>query len=589
VNVFNLPPAFAAWVLALLFSLLPPVAFAGGGDDHSHGPEVSVPVAASATSGERLELKSPDVELLGILSDGKLTVYADRYATNEPILNAKIELESNGRKLPLLATKDGAYTAAADWLKQPGKHEIVVSVEAGGLEDLLIGTLQVPGLKPAAHGRSWLDYGKWAAGGIAVAIVLLVLFKRMPGLGWTPIFYGQKAMKSRMRRRKGAAAALVLPVFAAFLLGGHSNPGFAHGDEDHSEKPKTPAVSGLPAAPAISGTPAAGASPIRLPDGSVFAPKPVQRLLGIRTVLGEPRDIAKTVELNGRIIADPNFSGRVQSSQSGRIAAPGGGFPAIGMKVSKGQILAYIEPAANSIEKGNQQAQLAELTSNLGLAEQRAARLEQLVGSLPQKEIDAARAEAASLKARKAAVAGSLFQREALRAPVSGVLSQAGVVAGQVVEAREVLFEIVDPARLWVEAVAYDTALSGQVAGATGVTAGNQPLTLAFIGQSYQLREQALPMQFAVKPPLPTLSVGQPVKVFVQTRQVLRGIPVPQGSVMKNSSGETIVWLHASAERFMPKKVKVQAVDANTVAVLEGLHDGDRVVTQGAALLTQIR
>lgn len=569
-NVFNLPPAFTAWTLALLLSLLPPVAFANGGEDHSHGPEVSVPVAASATSGERLELKSPDVELLGILSDGKLTVYADRYATNEPILNAKIELESNGRKLQLMATKDGAYTAAADWLKQPGKHEIVVSVEAVGLQDLLIGTLQVPGLKPTVQARSWLNYGKWAAGGIAVVIALLVLFKRM-------------------RRRKGAAAALVLPVFAAFLLGGHSNPGFAHGDEDHGEKPKTPAASGVPASPANSGIPAASASPVRLPDGSIFAPKPVQRLLGIRTVLGEPRDIAKTVELNGHISADPNFSGRVQSSQSGRIAAPGGGFPIIGMKVSKGQILAYIEPAASSIDKGNQQAQLAELASNLGLAERRAQRLQQLVGSLPQKEIDAARAEVTSLRARKAAVSGSLFQREALRAPVSGVISQAGVVAGQVVEAREVLFEIVDPARLWVEAVAYDTTLSGQVAGASGMTAGNQPLTLAFIGQSYQLREQALPMQFSVKPPLPILSVGQPVKVFVQTRQAIRGIPVPQGSVMKNSSGETIVWVHASAERFMPKKVKVQAVDANTVAVLEGLQAGDRVVTQGAALLTQIR
>jgi RND family efflux transporter MFP subunit len=571
VNAFNFPPAFAAWALALLFLLLPHFAFAHGGEDH--GDEAKPPVSLPA-SGPQLELRSPDVELSGVLQDGKLTVYADRYASNEPILDAKIELESKGRKLQLLGTKDGAYTAAADWLKQPGKHEIVVSVEAGELQDLLIGTLQVPGLKSAARGRSWLDYGKWAAGGIAAVFALLVLFKRI-------------------RRRKGAAAALVLPVFAAFLLVVHSNPGFAHGDEGHSEKPKTPvaatAASSAPASPAISATPAAGASPVRLPDGSIFVPKPTQRLLGIRTVLGETREIANTVELNGRIIADPNFSGRAQSSQSGRIAAPGGGFPAIGMKVSKGQILAYIEPAASSIEKGNQQAQLAELASNLGLAERRAERLEQLVGSLPQKEIDAARAEAASLKARRAAVAGSLFQREALRAPVSGVISQASVVAGQVVEAREVLFEIVDPARLRVEAVAYDTALSGQVAGASAMTAGNQPLTLAFIGLSNQLREQALPMQFAVKPPLPALSVGQPVKVFVQTKQAIRGIPVPQGSVMKNSSGETIVWVHASAERFVRQKVKVQAVDANTVAVLEGLHDGGRVVTQGAALLTQIR
>lgn len=549
------------WILVLL---MPRFVFAHGGEDH--GDEARAPVSLFA-SGSALELKSPDVELLGVLQDGKLTVFADRYATNEPILNAKIELESDGRKLQLLATKDGSYTAAADWLKQPGTHEVVVSVEATGLEDLLIGTLQIPGLRTdEAHGRAWLDYGKWAAGGITGAIALLALFKRI-------------------RRRKGAAANLVLPVFAAFLLGGHSHPGFAHGDEDHGDKSKaTPATAAVNTVPVAAQT-----SPVRLPDGSVLVPKPVQRLLGIRTVLGATRDIAKTVALNGQISADPNFSGRVQSSQSGRIAAPAGGFPTLGMKVAKGQILAWIEPAASNIDKGNQQAQLAELSSNLGLAEKRAERLAQLVGSLPQKEIDAAQAEATSLKARKAAVAGSLFQREALRAPVSGVVSQSSVVAGQVVDAREILFEVIDPSRLRVEAVAYDTALAGQVASAAGMTAGNQPLRLAFIGQGYQLREQALPMQFGIQAPVPALSVGQPVKVFVQTRQTIRGIPVPQGSVMKNGSGETIVWVHAAAERFVPEKVVVQPLDANTVAVLEGLHEGDRVVTQGAALLAQIR
>jgi RND family efflux transporter MFP subunit len=556
-------PAVAAWALALM--ILPVSAFAGGGDDHSHGDSAPAPITATAASGARLELKSPDVELLGMLRDGKLTLYVDRYASNEPIRNARIELESNGRKVQAQAEKNGSYTVDADWLRQPGKYEIVASVEADGLEDLLIGSLEVPGTKSEAHGRTWLDTAKWAAGGVAAAILLAVLFKFL-------------------RRRKGVSASVLLPLFAAFLLGGHSNAGFAHGDEDHGDKPKA-----APAA-AVNNVPAAAqASPVRLPDGSIFAPKPVQRLLGIRTVLGEPRDIALTVALNGHVSADPNSSGRVQSSQSGRIAAPAGGFPALGMKVSKGHILAWIEPAASNIEKGNQQAQLAELASSLGLAERRAERLEQLVGSLPQKEIDAARAEAASLKARKAAVAASLFQREALRAPVSGVISRAGVVAGQVVEAREILFEVLDPSRLLVEAVAYDTALAGQVAGASAVTAANQPLTLAFIGLSHQLREQALPMQFAVKPPFPQLGVGQPVKVLVQTRQTIRAIPVPQGSVMKNSNGESFVWLHASAELFVPKKVKVQPLDGNTVAVLEGLHDGDRVVTQGAALLSQVR
>lgn len=553
--VFYLP-----WILALL---MPVSALAHGGEDH--GDEARAPVSLPA-AGPRLELKSPDVELLGIFQDGKLTLYADRYASNEPIRNATIELESGGRKVQAQAEKDGSYTVAADWLRQPGKHALEVSVQADDLADLLIGTFEMPAVQAGANGRAWLGAAKWAAGGMVAALLLAALFKFL-------------------RRRKGVAAGALLPLFAAFLLGGHSNPGFAHGDEDHGDKPKA-----APAAAAASNAPvAAAASPVRLPDGSIFAPKPAQRLLGIRTALGEPRDIAQTVELNGQVSADPNFSGRVQSSQPGRIAAPAGGFPTLGMKVGKGQILAWIEPAAGNIDKGNQQAQLAELSSNLGLAEGRAERLEQLVGSLPQKEIDAARAEAASLRARKAAVAASLFQREALRAPVSGVVSRADVVAGQVVEAREILFEVIDPSRLRVEAVAYDTALAGQVAGASAATAANQPLALAFIGLSRQLREQALPMQFAVKPPFPPLGVGQPVKVFVQSRQTIRGIPVPQDSVIKNSSGETIVWLHVSAERFMPHRVKAQRVDGQTFAILEGLHGGDRVVTQGAALLSQIR
>jgi len=549
-------------LLAAFCLLSPVISYAHGGEDHSESAPtpVSLPVA-----GPRLELKSPDVELLGTILDGTLTLYADRYASNEPIVDAKIELESAGNKVLAQAGKDGTYTATADWLKQPGKHEVVVSVEADGLADLLVGTFEIPALQPETVGRTWFNYGKWAVGFVALALAFVVLW-------WL------------VRRRKGLVAPAALSLVAVVLLGGHNGPSFAHGDEDHSDKSKP-----VPAAAVVSGLPVAQSSPVRLPDGSIFAPKPVQRLINIRTVLGESRDIARTFELNGQISADPNFSGHVQSSQSGRIVAPADGFPTLGMKVSKGQILVYIEPAASNIEKGNQQAQLAELASNLLQAEKRVQRLEQLVGSVPQKEIDAARAEAASLNARKQAVAASLFQSEALRAPVSGVVSRADVVAGQVVEAKEVLFEVIDPTKLRVEAVAYDTALAGKVASAFAVTADNQTLTLKFIGQSYQLREQALPMQFTVKPPFPPLSVGQPVTVLAKTRQTFRGIAVPQSSVVRSGSGETIVWLHVSAERFVPKKVKVQPLDGNTVAVLEGLHDGDRLVTQGAALLSQIR
>ena len=39
-----------------------------------------------------------------------------------------------------------------------------------------------------------------------------------------------------------------------------------------------------------------------------------------------------------------------------------------------------------------------------------------------------------------------------LRAPIDGVIAASRVVAGQVVQAQDLLFQIVDPASLWVEA-----------------------------------------------------------------------------------------------------------------------------------------
>ena len=60
----------------------------------------------------------------------------------------------------------------------------------------------------------------------------------------------------------------------------------------------------------------------RLADGTLFVPKPVQRILAIRTALTQASTHRKTLELPGRIIPDPNASGFVQASVSGRLSPP---------------------------------------------------------------------------------------------------------------------------------------------------------------------------------------------------------------------------------------------------------------------------
>ena len=329
--------------------------------------------------------------------------------------------------------------------------------------------------------------------------------------------------------------------------------------------------------------------PQRLPDGSVFMPKPAQRQLGVRTVLSAAAELPRSVELSGRVLMDPNAGGKVQPLNAGRIEAGPRGLPDAGQAVRKGEVLAFVVSSSAPIERANQAAQLAELRAAKSLADKRVARLKELADTVPRKDIEAAESEVASLAARVVAVGGGLATREALLAPVAGVIASAHVVAGQVVDARELLFEIVNPGRLRIEALAFDPALAANVGSAT-LAIGEQRVPLLFVGAARSLREQALPLGFRAQGAvLSGLAVGQPVRVFVQTRTLVKGISVPLASLMKNPANQTVVWVKTAPERFEPRTVTTESLDGINVAVTAGLKPGDRVATQGATLINQVR
>jgi len=329
----------------------------------------------------------------------------------------------------------------------------------------------------------------------------------------------------------------------------------------------------------------------RLPDGSVNVPKLAQRRMAIRTVLAPESDAAATVEMPGRMIMDPNASGRVQAVHGGRIVPGPKGLPVAGQSVKRGDVLAYVRHHAEPYALGTQQAQLAELRAQRQLAEQRVQRLEGLEGTVPRKEIDAARSEAVSLAERERSIGSSLVAREALTAPVSGVIARADLVVGQVVEPRDVLFEVVDPARMLVEATTADATVAARVAGAS--LQGVPEVTLRLLGVSRSLRDGVLPLTFAVSPTKPgaalPLAIGQPVTVVAQSKERIKGVVLPAQAVVRNPSNEPIVWIKSGAERFIPQPVQYQQLGASTVVVTQGLSADNRVVVQGAPLIAQIR
>jgi len=377
----------------------------------------------------------------------------------------------------------------------------------------------------------------------------------------------------------GSAGLLVPAALLAWLLFvslAHAAPG-AHGPGgEHLDAPGSAVnASGL----------------ARLPDGSVNVPKAAQRRMAIRTLLAPESEAAATVELPGRIVMDPNASGRVQATHGGRIEPGPNGLPVAGQSVRRGEVLAYVRHHAEPYALGAQQAQLAELKAQRQLAEQRVRRLEGLEGTVPRKEIEAARSEALSLGQRERSIAGSLVAREALVAPVAGVVARAELLAGQVVEPRDVLLEIVDPSRMLVEATTADAALAGQVAAAS--LQGFPDAKLRLLGASRALRDGVLPLTFAVSAarpgaPLP-LAIGQPVTVVAQTRERVKGVVLPARAVVRNPANEPVVWIKSGAERFIAQPVQVRPLDAATVVITQGLGADNRVVVEGAPLIAQIR
>lgn len=520
---------------------------------HSH----DAPTQAAATALPRFAVASEAFELVGVLDGRQLALWLDRAPDNSPVETAQVQLELGGRKVDVKPRGGGELEATLTEALKPGVVPVTATIVAGGERGVLAGELDLRGKQaPHAHARSWRSYAAWAGLSIAALVVA----------GW---------LVARVRRNASRRTpAQLLCVLAALVL--IRADAVAHTGSDHTTDRG-------------GGTAANSTGPMRLPDGAVFLPKPAQRQIAVRTAIAAEQALPRAFELTAKVVMDPNAGGKVQPTLAGRIESGPRGLPTTGQAVRRGEVLAYVVPSASQIERSNQAAQLAELKANRALAEKRVERLRQLADTIPRKEIDAAESEVASLKGRIAAVGAGLSARETLVAPVTGVIASSHVVAGQVVDARELVFEIVDPARLRIEALAFDAAVARDI-GAAFLMAGEHKVPLTFVGAARALRGQALPLTFrAASSALETLAVGQPVKVVVQTRSTVKGVAVPSAAIVRNPSNQAIVWVKTAPERFSPRTVIAEPLDGSLVSVTSGLTAGERVVVSGATLVNQVR
>ncbi len=276
-----------------------------------------------------------------------------------------------------------------------------------------------------------------------------------------------------------------------------------------------------------------GDAPRRRADGLVFVPKPTQRLLELRTRRVTPEDAARHVTLLGRVLPSPDAQAVVQPATAGRIVAIDGTLPRRGQAVRAGDALALVVPFA--------------------------------------------------------AAPGEIAGAETLRAPADGVIATVAMAQGQAVSPGQTLLELLDPARVRIEAEAFAPLALAPGAAASIGARGMAPVPAALLGRAPALRGQAALLDFAPRGADHGLEIGRRVQVVVELPERRAAIILPRDAVVQAPNGLPVVFRHAEPELFEPRIVRFELLDSTRVAILAGLQPGEQVLVQGALLVNQIR
>lgn len=555
-SIFLLPNQkgkFVFLLFAWIFWVFTGSAFAGPG--HDHGP--AEPVEAGPSS-PRLVAVSETYELVAILKDQELTVYLDSVKDTSPVVSAVIQMDVNGKTLVAQSQTDGTYKIKTSSLSKAGTHEVIITIVDGQNTDLLVGSIKIPEedhIHSNEEGTSLI-----ASHSLLTWLILASL------VGIAGLFFSRFA-KSSAKVIIGLSFLVILINSTPILAG----PGHDHGD--------------------AGSTLVQGDAPKRLPDGEIFLPKPTQRLLEVRTKILSPQTARAVHKLIGRVIVDPNRSGLVQSTISGRLKPPVGGLPFLGKNVRAGDILATVEPSFDPIDASDVRQTAGELDQRIAILDARITRQRKLVSKniTSRANLQELEIERTGLLARRKQLKKSRSEPEVLVAPVNGVIAEVRVAVGQVVNRADTLFRIVDTSSLWVEAISYDAEVRPETGKIRAKTDKGKFFDLKLVGRSRALQQQASVIHFSILSPTSELSIGSPIKVLVEKGDVVQGIIIPRRAIAQAPNGQFVTFKRLEPERYMPVAVRIKDLDGERVYVTSGLKAGDQIIVKGAPLVNQIR
>ncbi|MDB6171088.1 MAG: hypothetical protein JWL59_399 [Chthoniobacteraceae bacterium] len=381
-----------------------------------------------------------------------------------------------------------------------------------------------------------------------------------------------------------------MAAVGGWLVGRHSAPAGGQAAHGHailfyqspmhpwikSDKPGNCTICGMKLVPVIEGEQpldnGGQQTGVRLSTQSIG-------LLNVETAKVTRQPLRRTLRVAGTINEDESRHRRLSAYVEGRIEKLMVNY--VGAEVTAGEPLAYFySPALLAARdeflllthQGGTQARLLE-----------AARARLLRMGLTAAQID-------ELPRRK-----NQDNYIEILAPISGTVIERKIYEGQYVKEGELLFEIADFSRMWFMFDAYERDLGWVKAGQTvDVTTPSVPgkmftAPITFIDPNLMPQTRTARVRVAIENPL----VGEPPHRELLHRaygeaiahaEINGALVVPRSAVL-SPGGEPVVYVAKGGGYYEPRRVRLGRAGDQYWELLDGLVEGDEIVTTGNLLI----
>jgi cobalt-zinc-cadmium efflux system membrane fusion protein len=178
-----------------------------------------------------------------------------------------------------------------------------------------------------------------------------------------------------------------------------------------------------------------------------------------------------------------------------------------------------------------------------------------------------------------------------MRAPLSGTVVQKLVFPGQLIQAGTTMaFVISNTSTVWVQGHIYDRDLKSVHVG-DKVEERNQSYpntfegSVSYIGDMIDPATRTTPVRIVTANPQGLLKKDLFVDVVIHDKASQDALVVPTAALLYDENNFPFVYLQVGPGKFSQRVVKTGGQQGDDVQILDGLKEGDAIVSQGSVFL----